>query len=172
MCTLTNATLSTCCQNTTPVVCAVCPAHTANMTHMGDTRQLTHAERQYPVLHPHQVSYDGKYLTTAEGRVVRMFHTDSLQQFKMHKLTGANNAESASFCAARNVFAAGGEDMWVRLFNADTGAELECNKGHHGPVHAVRFAPTYESYASGSEDGTIRIYSLDNGSNGPATIAQ
>lgn len=104
--------------------------------------------------------------------MVRMFHTDSLQQFKMHKLTGANNAESASFCAARNVFAAGGEDMWVRLFNADTGAELECNKGHHGPVHAVRFAPTYESYASGSEDGTIRIYSLDNGSNGPATIAQ
>jgi serine-threonine kinase receptor-associated protein len=43
---------------------------------------------------------------------------------------------TAAAAAAR--FAAGGEDMWVHLHNADTGAELEVNKGHHGPVHTVR----------------------------------
>lgn len=34
-----------------------------------------------------------------------------------------------------------------------------CNKGHHGPVRSLAFAPSFDSYASGSEDGTIRIWS-------------
>jgi hypothetical protein len=45
----------------------------------------------------------------------------------------------AVLCAAvQNRFVAGGGDMWVHLHDAETGAELEVNKGHHGPVHTVR----------------------------------
>ncbi|CAN1169962.1 Serine-threonine kinase receptor-associated protein [Linum perenne] len=62
-----------------------------------------------------------------------------------------------------NKFIAAGEDMWVHVFDFHTGEEIACNKGHHGPVHCLRFSPGGESYASGSEDGTIRIWQTGPG---------
>ncbi|PNG99836.1 Serine-threonine kinase receptor-associated protein [Tetrabaena socialis] len=109
-----------------------------------------------------EVSFDQQYVTTAEGAYVRFFDATTLQQLKEHLL--AAPAESASYCAARRKFVAGGQDMWVHLYDYDTGQELECNKGHHGPVHTIRWAPAYDAYASGSEDGTIRVWFPDGGS--------
>ncbi|GLC47358.1 hypothetical protein PLESTB_000167100 [Pleodorina starrii] len=106
-----------------------------------------------------EVSFDQQHITTAEGAYVRFFDAASLQKVKQHKLTAP--AESASYCPSKRKFVAGGEDMWVHLYDYDTGQELECNKGHHGPVHTIRWAPTYDAYASGSEDGTIRIWFPD-----------
>lgn len=105
------------------------------------------------------VTYDQQYMTTAEASTVRFFDTASLKMVKEHTLK--HNVEAASFCPSKRKFVAGGEDMWVHLYDFVSGEELEVTKGHHGPVHTLRFAPTYDSYASGSEDGTIRIWYLE-----------
>lgn len=104
-----------------------------------------------------EVSRDGQMMTTTDGKDIKFWDTNKWEVVKSYSMEYLT--ESASLNPEKTKFVAGGEDMWVRIFDFETGEELECNKGHHGPVHCVRFAPDGESYASGSEDGTIRIWS-------------
>ncbi|CAH9089422.1 unnamed protein product [Cuscuta epithymum] len=104
-----------------------------------------------------EVSQDGRYITTADGSSVKFWDANHFGLVKSYNMPCT--IESATLEPKYGFkFVAGGEDMWVRVFDFNTGEELACNKGHHGPVHCVRFAPTGESYSSGSEDGTIRIW--------------
>lgn len=103
-----------------------------------------------------EVSRDGRYITTADGNSVKFWDANHFGLVKSYNLS--RPVESASLEPFKGKFIAGGDDMWVRLFDFHTGEEIECNKGHHGPVHCVRFSPGGDSYASGSEDGTIRIW--------------
>jgi serine-threonine kinase receptor-associated protein len=106
------------------------------------------------------LTHDGRWLTTTDGNTVRVWDAANLSA-PVKNLTVPYPLEAASYCPAKNRFVAGGGDMWVHLHDAETGAELEVNKGHHGPVHTVRFGPEGKEYASGSEDGTIRIWQTD-----------
>eukprot|EP00899_Mesostigma_viride_P015430 jgi/Mesvir1/23889/Mv10677-RA.1 len=103
-----------------------------------------------------EVSAQGQYITTADGGSVKFWDAKRFTLDREYKQSF--NVESASLFPQINRFVMGGNDMWVRLMDFETGEELECNKGHHGPVHCARFAPDGQSYSSGSEDGTIRIW--------------
>ncbi|XP_072998802.1 uncharacterized protein [Typha latifolia] len=110
-----------------------------------------------------EVSQDGRYITTADGTSVKFWDANHFGLIKSYNMPCT--VESASLePKLGDRFIAGGEDMWVHVFDFHTGEEITCNKGHHGPIHCVRFSPGGESYASGSEDGTIRIWQM-----GPTT---
>ena len=95
-------------------------------------------------------------LTVASGKGVTFLDAKTLKQVKKYKY--AIKIEAASLHPTGKYFCAGGEDMWVRLFDYATGEELECQKGHHGPIHCLRFTPDGKSYCSGSGDATIRMW--------------
>lgn len=106
-----------------------------------------------------EVSQDSRFITTADGSSVKFWDANHFGLVKSYDMPCT--VESASLePKSGSKFIVGGEDMWVHVFDFFTGEEITCNKGHHGPVHCVRFAPGGESYASGSEDGTIRIWQL------------
>ena len=73
---------------------------------------------------------------------------------------------SATLHPERKAFVAAGGNFWVYVHDFETGEELQCNKGHHGPVYGVRFTPGGNTYASGGDDGTIRIWTYANGEAG------
>ena len=103
------------------------------------------------------------YIVTSDGAGFTLRNAQTFDVTKQHKIEDYE-VKSASYYPDKGKFVAGGSDMWVHLYDFDTGKEIECGRGHHGPVHCVRFAPGGATYASGSEDGTIRIWKTDHAS--------
>jgi len=99
-------------------------------------------------------------LTVAAGDQVSFLDHRTLALIRAHTMTSINfrNEGGASLHPAGDRFIAGGADLWVRVFDFETGEERECHKGHHGPVRCLRYTPDGQTYATGSEDGTIRIW--------------
>jgi len=104
-----------------------------------------------------EVCLDGTHLTTTAGKEVTFWNASTFEPVKSYTLTIELN--SAALSPDATTFVTGGSsDFWARVYDFSTGKELEVHKGHHGPVHCVRFSPDGATFASGSEDGTIRLW--------------
>jgi serine-threonine kinase receptor-associated protein len=110
-----------------------------------------------------EVSSDGNHITGAGGKEVNFWNRNTFALSASFSVNSEVN--SASLAPDAQTFVVGGNDFWARVytFKSSTsdpvgGKELEVLKGHHGPVHTIRFAPDGQAFASGSEDGTIRLW--------------
>ncbi|CAB4386178.1 WD40 repeat-like protein [Rhizophagus irregularis] len=109
-----------------------------------------------------ELSANGKYITSTAGKVVHFLDASTYQVFK--SVPTAYDVSSVSLHPDHKRFVAGGSnDLWVRIYDFESGKELEVYKGHHGPIHTVSYSPDGEIYATGSEDGTIRLWQTTPG---------
>jgi serine-threonine kinase receptor-associated protein len=110
-----------------------------------------------------KVSSGKDVLTVAAGSKVFFFDLEDQKLIHRYPMPIHFREEGgASLHPSGKKFVAGGSDLWVRVFDFETGTELECHKGHHGPIRCLRYAPDGETYATGSEDGTIRLWKTDS----------
>jgi len=130
---------------------------TQTMTHTFDTNQKAEI-RDMEVM-----NVNGQLiLTAAAGTKVYFWNLFTKALLKEHAMPIHFRDEGgASLHPSGKKFVAGGSDLWVRVFDFETGEELETNKGHHGPIRCIRYSPDGKLYASGSEDGTIRLWKTD-----------
>mmetsp|Transcript_17363 Transcript_17363/g.43253 ORF Transcript_17363/g.43253 Transcript_17363/m.43253 type:complete len:308 (-) Transcript_17363:81-1004(-) len=104
-----------------------------------------------------ELSYDGTTLCVCGGKNVAILNSADLSLVQSFQLS--IEVEAVSLHPSKETFVAGGStDFWVRTFNASTGEETECLRGHHGPIHCLKYSPDGHTFASGSGDATIRIW--------------
>ncbi|CAG8603910.1 2102_t:CDS:2 [Acaulospora colombiana] len=130
----------------------------------GDDKEIRFSKvNSFKTEHPitsMELSADGKYITSTAGKVVHFLDASTYQVSK--SIATAYDVSSVSLHTDHKRFVAGG-DLWVRIYDFESGKELEVYKGHHGPIHTVSYSPDGEIYATGSEDGTIRLWQTTPG---------
>lgn len=93
-------------------------------------------------------------LVASHGKCVSLFQPGSLEQ------RGSIATSEVVDCASMSPngqFICMGSKGKVLEYTID-GTELESNRGHHGPIFHVRYAPDGSGYASGSEDSMARVW--------------
>lgn len=71
---------------------------------------------------------DSNLFITADDKFVKLWDANTYQVLKSYTLP--YQVESATYSPQKQRFAAGGEDMWVHLYDSTTGEEVDTNKGN------------------------------------------
>jgi serine-threonine kinase receptor-associated protein len=110
-----------------------------------------------------ELSADGSLLSiTCDDASVSVFDLAKMHRVRRFAVPDGTESASVRFPAMDQVVT-GGLDLLVRRFevtspDTDELVEVEANRGHHGTVWVMRWAPDGDTYISGSDDSTIRIW--------------
>ena len=105
-----------------------------------------------------EMNPDGSVISVAAGKTAYFFSGDNPGQL-IKKIDTKYDVSCVAFHAEKRQFVVGGSsDTWVRIYDYDSGKELEVNRGHHGPVWTVAMTPDGKMYGTGSEDGTVKLW--------------
>jgi len=107
------------------------------------------------------MSHDQSTICSTAGKTVTMWDSKTFEKIKSFELPRV--VDCVAFDPNIKKFVTGSDcELWVRVYDFESGKELACNKGHHGPVRSVDCSPDGKQYVSGSEDGTLRIWEYAN----------
>jgi serine-threonine kinase receptor-associated protein len=111
------------------------------------------AERELPGLNVLEYTHQHS-LVAAAGKSIVLLNPQTLELVRTIHTSEDVECASLSPCGR---FVCAGSKLKAKEFSID-GTELDTNRGHHGPIFHVRYAPDGTSYASGSEDSMVRLW--------------
>jgi len=103
-----------------------------------------------------------KTITVGAGKSVYFYDLATFELRKKIDLSISVEGATLNPATGKQFVAGGDTDLWVHVFDYETGKEIHSHTGHHGPIFCLRYSPSGETYASGSEDGTVRLWKLNN----------
>lgn len=110
--------------------------------------------RSIAVANPRRESWEPPTVTLWE------FKTGNVREI----LTNHGYISSIAFSPDGNILATGGTiDNTIKLWQVQSGLELQTLNGHSDDVTSVAFSPDGKTVASGSEDKTIKLWEVSSG---------
>jgi len=97
-------------------------------------------------------------LTIAAGKTIYFYGGGNARTLLKTVVMPYEVASVALHPGQRKYVTGGAKDTWAKVYEYDSGKEIDVHKGHHGPIWSISFSPDGKLYATGSEDGTIKMW--------------